>query len=133
MSSSIEHNELSDLLRQSLDRQLSPAEQKRLDTGLEEHASLREELVELQNLRSSLRKLHPQPSSYFTNSVMQQLSEQQQLLRPLIVRWRSIAAAACIALLLAAGLIYSSNGDLETESILGLEQMELDDVYAFED
>jgi len=128
-----ENAELLELLRQSLDRELSPSESIRLAQALEANEWLREELAALQTLRNSFMQLHPAPSPAFTASVLQRLSEEQQLLRPLIVRWRSVAAAACIALLLGLGLIYNASGSLESEAILGLEQMELDDVYAFDE
>jgi anti-sigma factor RsiW len=128
-----EHAELLELLRQSLDRELSPSESIRLAQALEANEWLREELAVLQTLRKSLSQLHPATSPAFTTKVLQRLSEEQQFLRPLIVRWRSVAAAACIALLLGLGLIYNASGNLESETILGLEQMELDDVYAFDE
>lgn len=128
-----EHAELLELLRQSLDRELSPAENIRLAQALETKEWLRDELALLQALRNSLKQLHPAPSPSFTARVLQRLPEEQQLLRPLIVRWRSVAAAACIALLLGLGLIYNASGNLDSEAILGLEQMELDDVYAFDE
>lgn len=128
-----EHAELLELLRQSLDRELSPAENIRLAQALETKEWLRDELALLQVLRNSLKQLHPAPSPSFTARVLQRLPEEQQLLRPLIVRWRSVAAAACIALLLGLGLIYNASGNLDSEAILGLEQMELDDVYAFDE
>lgn len=128
-----EHAELSELLRQSLDRKLSDAENLRLVKAMEVNNWLREELVTLQKLRDALTQLHPGPNPVFTANVLQRLQEEQQLLRPLIVQWRSVAAAACIALLLGLGLIYNSSGNLESDAILGLEQMELDDVYAFDE
>ncbi len=128
-----EHAELLELLRQSLDRQLSSSESIRLAEAMDANEWLREELALLQALRDSLKQLHPAPSPAFTANVLQRLSEEQQFLRPLLVQWRSVAAAACIALLLGIGLIYSSSGNLESEAILGLEQMELDDVYAFDE
>lgn len=128
-----EHAELLELLRQSLDRELPASESIRLAQSLEANEWLREELALLQTLRNSLKQLHPAPSPSFTTKVLQRLPEEQQLLRPLIVRWRSVAAAACIALLLGLGLIYNASGNLESETILGLEQMELDDVYAFDE
>lgn len=128
-----EHAELLELLRQSLDRELPASERIRLAQALEANEWLREELALLQALRNSLKQLHPAPSPSFTTKVLQRLPEEQQLLRPLIVRWRSVAAAACIALLLGLGLIYNASGNLESETILGLEQMELDDVYAFDE
>ncbi|WP_367391949.1 hypothetical protein [Lewinella sp. LCG006] len=128
-----EHAELLELLRQSLDRELLPAEGIRLAQALETKEWLRDELALLQALRNSLKQLHPAPSPSFTARVLQRLPEEQQLLRPLIVRWRSVAAAACIALLLGLGLIYNASGNLDSEAILGLEQMELDDVYAFDE
>ncbi|MGH1436770.1 MAG: hypothetical protein ACRBG0_20200 [Lewinella sp.] len=128
-----EHAELSELLRQSLDRKLSEAENLRLAKAMAANDWLKEELAMLQVLRNALTQLHPAPSPLFTTNVLQRLREEQQLLRPLIVQWRSVAAAACIALLLGLGLIYNSSGTLESEAILGLEQMELDDVYAFDE
>ena len=128
-----EHAELLELLRQSLDRELSPSERIRLAQALETNDWLRRELASLKTLRNNLKQLHPAPSAVFTTSVLQRLSEEQRLLRPLIIRWRSVAAAACIALLLGLGLIYNASGNLESEAILGIDQMELQDVYAFDE
>lgn len=128
-----EHAELLELLRQSLDRELPTSDSSRLAQALEANEWLREELALLQTLRNSLKQLHPAPSASFTAKVLQRLPEEQALLRPLIVRWRTVAAAACIALLLGLGLIYNASGNLKSEAILGLEQMELDDVYAFDE
>ena len=54
------------------------------------------------------------------------------MLRPLVRLWPAIAVAACIAVVLGLGLIYSSSGSLDQEAIMGLDQVDLDDVYAFD-
>ena len=76
--------------------------------------------------------LWEEPRAGFAQRVVSALPAPLVWYRPLIKRWSTVAAAACVALLLALSFIYINSGTLETEAILGLEEIWVEDAYAFE-
>ena len=129
----IRRDELLDLLYRAADAPLSAEDRVSLDAALREHAWLREERERLLSMRSALAGLHPDHDPDFVTAVMREVRAERSPLRPLVTRWRAVAAAAVIALAVGGGVIYQSAGGWETEALLGLGEMELDDVYAFDE
>ena len=124
--------ELRDLLLRSFDEELNTNDAQRLQAALLTEAWLLAEREEFLLLRSALSDLHPAPNAVFTQQVMENFRTEKQVLRPLLKLWPAMAAAACMAIAISLGFIYSSTGSLDTATILGIDQLEMDDVYVFE-
>lgn len=120
------------LAHRSLDEPLSTAEQVLLTEVFDDFPELREEVERLKEMSQLFTQLRPEPSADFAQRVIGVLPAPLLWYRPLIKRWSAVAAAACVALLLALSFIYINSGTLETEAILGLEEIWVEDAYAFE-
>ena len=77
-------------------------------------------------------QLHPPAQPDFAQRVSEAVVLAARWYRPLARSWSAIAVAASVALLLGLGFIYYNSGTLETEALLGLEEMLVEDAYAFE-
>ncbi|MEL6657991.1 MAG: hypothetical protein AAFN81_04875 [Bacteroidota bacterium] len=120
------------LAHRSLDEPLSTAEQVLLTEVFDDFPELREEVERLEEMSQLFTQLRAEPSADFAQRVIGVLPAPLVWYRPLIKRWSAVAAAACVALLLALSFIYINSGTLETEAILGLEEIWVEDAYAFE-
>lgn len=120
------------LVHRSLDEVLAPEEQHALEEVLVTFPELQLELTQLLEMRQLFSQLQHTNKPGFANRVVRSAMSDTNWYRPLIYNWSAVAAAACIALVLALGFIYYNSGTLETEALLGLEEILLDDVYAFE-
>lgn len=120
------------LAHRSLDEGLTPEELNALQEVFKQYPGLAEEVTELKAMQQLFTQLSPAAKPAFAQRVIQKVTPQAIWYRPLIKNWSSIAAAACVALLLAVGFIYGNSGSLEAEALLGLEEIHLEDAYAFE-
>ena len=120
------------LAHRSLDEQLNASEQELLAEVFANYPDLREEIARLKEMSQLFAQIRPEPSADFAQQVIAALPAPLIWYRPLIKRWSTVAAAACVALLLALSFIYINSGNLETETILGLEEIWVEDAYAFE-
>ncbi len=120
------------LAHRSLDEPLSADEQVLLAEAFTSFPDLREEVERLREMGQLFAQLRPEPSAHFAQRVVMALPGPLAWYRPLVRRWSAVAAAACIALLLALSFIYVNSGTLDAEAILGLEDIWVEDVYAFE-
>lgn len=109
-------------LYRSFDEGLSPEEQQQLEAALAASESLRAEQQRLQLLRQSLSSLQPEASEAFTDAVMARLNADRANVIPL--RWLVQVAAACVLIILLAGLsIYTTEGSLSVEALSGLSEL----------
>lgn len=109
-------------LYRSFDEGLSPEEQQQLEAALAASESLRAEQQRLQVLRQSLSSLQPEASEAFTDAVMARLNADRANVIPL--RWLVQVAAACVLIILLAGLsIYTTEGSLSAEALSGLSEL----------
>lgn len=109
-------------LYRSFDEGLSPEEQQQLEAALATSESLRAEQQRLQLLRQSLSSLQPEASEAFTDAVMARLNADRANVIPL--RWLVQVAAACVLIILLAGLsIYTTEGSLSAEALSGLSEL----------
>lgn len=109
-------------LYRSFDEGLSPEEQQQLEAALAASESLRAEQQRLQLLRQSLSSLQPEASEAFTDAVMGRLNADRTTIIPL--RWLVQVAAACVLIILLAGLsIYTTEGSLSAEALSGLSEL----------
>lgn len=126
-------DELRQLLLRSLDEDLPPREAERLADALRTHAWLRREAEQYRQLRQLLPKLHPPPNAAFAQRVMARLPSRTARRVVLQQLWPAAVAAGVLALTLALGWIYSSTGGVTKEALMGLEEMNADDVYVLND
>lgn len=109
-------------LYRSFDEGLSPEEQQQLEAALAASESLRAEQQRLQVLRQSLSSLQPEASEAFTDAVMARFNTDRANVIPL--RWLVQVAAACVLIILLAGLsIYTTEGSLSAEALSGLSEL----------
>lgn len=109
-------------LYRSFDEGLSPEEQQQLEAALAASKRLRAEQQRLQVLRQSLSSLQPEASEAFTDAVMGRLNADRATVIPL--RWLVQVAAACVLIILLAGLsIYTTEGSLSAEALSGLSEL----------
>lgn len=120
------------LAHRSLGETLGPVEQQQLAEALVQHPGLNDELASLREMRQLFAQLHPVAEPDFTQRVVQAVSTIPIWYRPLLRNWSTVAAAACIVLGLGLSFVYYNSGTLETEALLGLEEIQLEDAYAFE-
>ena len=118
---------LLDLLYLSLDDMLAETESKKLAKALEEQSWLQEELVHIKSIRLALGEIQIPKNKKFVADVMANLPAKKEFVFQSL--WRLSVAAAIIAIVLAAGLIYYSSGSFNTDAILGIEQIEMEHIY----
>lgn len=129
MDRSSAQDALLDLLLRSFDEPLTPAEQAQLDKALLEQEWLRSEQQQLLQLRQGLRELRGQAQPGFVDQLLHQLPSR---VRPFRLQrlWPVAVAASLIAAIATAGWIYTSAGSFDKEAIIGLDDLEIEDVYA---
>lgn len=120
------------LVHRSLDEELNSAEQRVLEAVLEQYPALKAELSDLRQMQQLFVQLHPVAQPDFAQQVAEAAMRSPAWYRPLVKSWSAVAAAACVAMILALGFIYYNSGTLETEALLGLEDIQLEDAYVFE-
>jgi anti-sigma factor RsiW len=121
------------LLLQSLDGELSAADQAALAAALARSPELRKEQRQLEAMRGLLASLQAPPAPSFAEGVMDRLQAQQQEAQVVSLVLR--LAAACL-LLLALGFLlslYWEQGALDADVILGLDGLAPDDAYSLLD
>ena len=123
---------LLDLLILSLDNELPAAQQEQLERALKEHKWLRQERDKLIEIRDVLGNMRAAPNDRFTDSVMAHIDAGSSGSESIIIRLFPKVAAACAVFLLALVLnIYSSDGSLSYDSIIGLNDLSPDEAYSY--
>lgn len=120
------------LVHRSLDEALGQEEQLALNEIRLQFPELESEYQQLQEMQQLFSQLQQPASAGFAERVAKTVLADTSWYRPLISSWSAVAAAACVVLALSLGFIYYNSGTLETEALLGLEDIQLDDVYALE-
>ncbi len=120
------------LVHRSLDEVFDQQEQQALVVVLAQFPELEVERQQLEEMRQLFSQLQQPAKPGFAAQVASSVLSDHSWYRPLISSWSSVAAAACVVLALSLGFVYYNSGTLETEALLGLEDIQVDDVYAFE-
>ncbi|MDX1939139.1 MAG: hypothetical protein SFU99_01225 [Saprospiraceae bacterium] len=124
-----------ELFISSLDQELAPKDQIRLDKALAASQELHQERVEFLRMRELVADLRVQRSSEFVDELMSKLPQQKEssfwadivLLSPKV-------AAACIIFVIVSLLgIYFMEGRLNSEIIIGVEQLTPEDAYSIQE
>jgi anti-sigma factor RsiW len=126
----VNENQERALLLQSMDGELSPAEQAALAAALARSPGLREEQRQFVAMRGLLASLQAPPAPGFAEGVMGRLQAQQQEAQVVSLVLR--LAAACLILFALGFLLslYWEQGALDADTILGLEGLAPDDAYS---
>lgn len=117
-----------ELLLKSLDQRLNTDEQQRLNQALAASEDLRMEKESLLALRAVLSEqtVSATPSN-FTRGVLQHIQQ------PRVIQlnsWMPQIAAACLILLCTALIsIYTMEGTLSTEALLGVQDLSPEEAY----
>lgn len=117
-----------ELLLRSLDQTLSAPEQKQLDQALAESNALQTAKMELIQVRSLLaQKPISRTPDGFSQGILQSIQ------RPKVIQlnsWMPQIAAACFILLCTALIsIYTMEGTLSTEALLGIQDLSPEEAY----
>ena len=116
------------LLLKSLDQTLHPDEQNQLDQALAQSEDLRREKKSLMALRLALsRQAVSTTPSNFSQVIWQKVQQPKVIL---LNRWMPQIAAACLILLCTALIgIYTLEGTLSTEALLGIQDLSPEEAY----
>ena len=120
---------LRQLLLRSLDDQLTPAEADRLAEALRQEPWLQKEADNWREFRGALRELHPAPRPDFVQRVMTALPAPVARVITLQRLWPVAIAASLLALVVAAGWVFTTSGSVDKDAVLGLDELTTDDVY----
>lgn len=117
-----------ELLLKSLDQKLSVDEQDQLDQALAESAALQTAKVELIQMRELLaQKTVSETPDGFSQGILKGIQQ------PKIIQlnsWMPQIAAACLILLCTALIsIYTMEGTLSTEALLGVQDLSPEEAY----
>ncbi len=124
-----EYNHILDLLLRSLDTELSRTETERLEQALQESEVLREEKNRLLAMREQLGAWSASDDPSFADRVMVKLGKKaEEDLSAVIIRLFPRVAAACVLILaVALGTIYVTEGSLMLDTIIGVNEVVLED------
>ena len=127
---------MKDLLRQllfrSLDEDLSEAEAKQLAEGLTRHEDLKNEQKDLLKMREALADLREAPDPIFTQAVMSKIGQRYSTVARINRLWPAVAAACVLAVSVGLTYILLSEGSLNNEALIGLEDdLMPEEVYVF--
>jgi uncharacterized membrane protein len=104
------------LLYQSFDRKLTPAEQKILDDALIRSNELKNEKLEIEKMRNMLEDYRPLISNDFTAKVMNKIENRKTFYT--VFKYLVMTGVAAIILLLVT--IYFTDGTVSYETLSGL-------------
>lgn len=123
---------LQKLLYRSLDESLNPSEKEALQNGLAHFPTLQEEQEHLIKMRHLLSEVKIDQSPQFVNTVLTQLNPIRQ--EATIVQLFPRVAAACILFFTIVFLtFYLGDLNLGAEVLVGVDEVSIDDAYAFLD
>lgn len=121
--------EIYELLVQSLDTELEPQEQKILELALQGRPEWRAKKEELLALRATLGSLHVAEQADFVDQVMLRVAKAKSRVIQL-PQFVAQIAAACVLLVLSVLMsLYFSEGSLNTDVLLGIQDLSPEDAY----
>ena len=117
--------DLHQLLIRSLDETLTPQEQQRLDDALSASTKLRQEKAQLLQMRNLVAALRVKRDTNFAERVMARISrkEDASLLNGIVSLFPKLAAACLLVFMLSLLGIYTYQGSLSGEVIIGVENL----------
>ncbi|MBK7871043.1 MAG: hypothetical protein IPJ74_10320 [Saprospiraceae bacterium] len=124
-----------ELLISSLDQELAPKDQFRLEEALAASQELRQEREEFLRMRELVADLRVQRSNEFVDELMSKLPQQKESgFWADIVFLSPKVAAACIIFVVVSLLgVYIMEGRLNSEIIIGVEQLTPEDAYSIQE
>lgn len=124
------------LLHRSFEEELSKAETIQLETALKESEALRLEQAELRATRNLFAAFSVEKDDNFVAAVMEAVEEKELVAKRQIEHHLSkifpVAIAACVLILMSfVTHIYISEGNFESDSIVGVSDLSPDDAYSY--
>ncbi len=125
-----------DLLVKSFDEQLTTQESTILAEALAQSAELRAEKVALLKMRDLFANFSVEGDEQFVNNVMEAITSVEIIAKRKIIHYLSQiypkAIAACLFILMSfITYIYLSTGNLDTETLIGINELSPDEAYSF--
>ena len=124
------------ILARSLDQKLDPEEEQALSQQLKQSTELRENAEILDQLREQLPLTYSDlPAVDFSGQILQAVSESSIdgdiRVVQLFDKWAPQVAAACLIIMSSIGVsIYVQEGQINTDTVMGIDQLESEDAYA---
>ncbi len=117
--------DLHELLIRSLDGTLSPREQQQLDDALSASEKLRQQKAQLLQMRNLIATLRVKRDTSFAEGVMARLSQREDpsFLNGIVSLFPKLAAACLLIFVLSLLGIYTYQGSLSGEVIIGVEDL----------
>ncbi len=124
------------LLHRSFEEELSKAETIQLETALKESEELRLEQAELRATRNLFATFSVEKDDNFVAAIMAAVEKEELVAKRQIAHYLSrifpISIAACVFILMSfVGHIYISEGNFESESIVGVSDLAPEDAYSY--
>jgi len=116
------------LIRSFDDESFSPEEQKQLDEALATHTELRQEKLEIVEMRNTLSGYAPSFDTGFSQQVLSQIGSEASPNDDLFYLFKRFAiggVAAIIALLIS---VYLTDGNFSLDSLLGITNLTPDNL-----
>ena len=124
-----EYDKMLNLLIRSMDMELAKADALALEQALSDSEALRDEKVRLIAMREQLEDWTAPEDPNFAERVLTNLGKQvEEDLSAVIIRLFPRVAAACVLILgVALGVIYVTEGSLMMDTIIGVNEVLLED------
>ena len=124
------------LMFSSLEGTITPGEQKELDQLLGSDPAYREQYDQLLQIREGLHSWTVPEEGGWTESqvdhlVKRAMRRQEAVIVTLGRHWQKIAAACVIILLVSIGSIYVQSGTLDSDTLVGIDEIEADEAYTY--
>lgn len=125
-----------DLLIYSLDNELTSLEKVRLEKALSEQPELQKEKANLLRMRGLVSSFSISENAHFSDQVLQKIETQKSRINEgfevQFIKLFPKVAAACVVFLLATfSVVYYSDTELVSDEIVGIEEVNLEDAYAY--
>lgn len=128
--------EWQDLLLKSFEETLSQVEAKQLANALKTSPELQKEKADLLKIRRLFSNFSIEEDDQFVSKIMEGIGRKELVAKRQIMHHLSIiysrAVAACILILMSFIIyIYLSEGNFETETLVGITDLSPDEAYSF--
>jgi anti-sigma factor RsiW len=128
--------EWTNLLIKSFDQELSAIEKKELEQALANSAALRAEKEALLNTRQLFASFSPKADNDFATKVLNRIEKKKPVIKKNLTFYLSHiypkAVAACILILFSfIAFIYLSEGSLDSDALIGINDLSPDEAYSF--
>ncbi len=120
----------------SLDGTITPGEQQEFDRLLVDDPVSRRQYEQLLEIREGLTKWSVPERDLWTDVQVDHLVSRAMLRHEAVIvtlgrHWQKIAVACVLILMVSIGSIYLQNGTLDSDTLVGIEEIEADEAYTY--